>query len=204
MRRDLSSFSPTVLLAFVAALALLQLAMRSFALSSSSAVTAHLDSAIHAPLLHATRDVEEESGRLARARRSLEAAAAASEARLQECEQLRSLDAQQASELRAQESSVVSRGGCVSHADGRVTCEREAPSLVIVLPFPPKQLHFVRDNLDAWQTDEFFPCDVARGHSRHFSLVFFLSQRDEPTQRALRDEYFNSTWAKECFSSIVR
>lgn len=86
--------------------------------------------------------------------------------------------------------------------DDAVLCVQRAPTLTIVMPFPPKQLNFVQDNLNAWQSYEFYPCDPAKRYGANFELMFYLSQPDKPTQQALTSAYFNSTWARECFSAL--
>lgn len=86
--------------------------------------------------------------------------------------------------------------------DDAVVCVQRAPTLTIVMPFPPKQLNFVQDNLNAWQSFEFYPCDPAKAYGANVDLMFYLSQPDKPTQQALTKAFFNTTWARECFSTL--
>jgi hypothetical protein len=86
--------------------------------------------------------------------------------------------------------------------DDDVLCVQRAPTLVIVMPFPPKQLNFVQDNLRAWQSFEFYPCDPARQYGANVELMLFLSQPDRAVQQTLVKQFWNTTWARECFSSL--
>ncbi len=83
-----------------------------------------------------------------------------------------------------------------------VVCVQRAPTLTIVMPFPPKQLNLVLDNLRAWQSYEFYPCDPARRYGASVELMLYLSQPDKAVQDTLVRSFWNATWARECFAAL--
>lgn len=99
------------------------------------------------------------------------------------------------------EDDVASRKRCRAVHDD-VVCLQRAPTLTVVMPFPPKQLNFVLDNLHAWQSFEFYPCDPARRYGANVELMLFLSQPDKAVQETLVRSFWNTTWARECFAAL--
>jgi hypothetical protein len=79
---------------------------------------------------------------------------------------------------------------------------QRAPTLTIVMPFPPKQLNFVQDNLNAWQSFEFYPCDPAKALWRQRRADVLSEPARQAGAAGAHQSVWNTTWARECFSAL--